>query len=117
MANLALYVGLEDRINAAYDNGLTFLVPPNRRFNRAEINVPHMLQPSMFNYTRDFILCHMIRGNYHEAQVFAMNEASGEDQILVTSELGTRMWITTTEDHLRFQSQKLLLTDQPSDNG
>lgn len=59
----------------------------------------------------------MIRGNYHEAQVFAMNDASGEDQILVTSELGTHMWITTTEDHLRFQSQKLLLTDQPSDNG
>ncbi|MGK3736460.1 MAG: putative surface protein with fasciclin (FAS1) repeats [Bacillariaceae sp.] len=117
MANLALHVGLDDRLNAAYENGLTFLVPPNRRFNRAEINVPKMLQPDMFDYTRDFILCHMITENYHEAQVFAMNEQSGEEQFLVKSELGTHMWVTSTEDKVRFQSQELLLPDQPTDNG
>lgn len=117
MANLALHVGLDDRLNAVYDHGLTFLVPPNRRFRRAEIDIPKMLQPDMFNYTRDFILCHMISHNYHDAQVFAMNEKNGEDQFLIISELGTHMWITTTGDKVRFQSQELLLPDQPSDNG
>ncbi|OEU13670.1 hypothetical protein FRACYDRAFT_269903, partial [Fragilariopsis cylindrus CCMP1102] len=117
MANLALHVGLDDRLNAAYDNGLTFLVPANRRFNRAEIYIPKMLQPDMFNYTRNFILCHMITDIYHEAQVFAMNEQSGEDQFLVKSELGTHMWITSTENVVRFQSQELLLPDQPTNNG
>jgi uncharacterized surface protein with fasciclin (FAS1) repeats len=117
MANLALHVGLEDRLNADYEKGLTFLVPPNPRFNRAEIDVPKMLTDEMFNYTRDFILCHMIMGIYHEAQVFARNEANNEDQFLVKSELGTHMWITTTEDKLRFQSIEILLPDLPSNNG
>jgi uncharacterized surface protein with fasciclin (FAS1) repeats len=117
MANLALFVGLDERINAAYEHGLTLLVPPNRRFNRAEIDIPKLLTPEMFNYTRDFILCHMIAHNYHEAQVFALNEESDEDQFLVKSELGTHMWITTTDDKLRFQSVELLLADQPSYNG
>jgi uncharacterized surface protein with fasciclin (FAS1) repeats len=117
MANLALHVGLEDRLNGDHENGLTFLVPPNRRFNRAEIDVPKMLTDEMFNYTRDFILCHMIMGIYHEAQVFAMNEANNTDQFLVTSELGTHMWITTTEDKLRFQSVEILVPDLPSNNG
>lgn len=117
MANLALHVGLDERINAAYDKGLTFLVPPNRRFNRAEIDVPKLLQKEMFNYTRDFILCHMIRDNWHVAQIFAINEKTGIDQFLVKSELGTHMWITSTEDMIRFQSQMLLLPDQPTPNG
>jgi uncharacterized surface protein with fasciclin (FAS1) repeats len=117
MANLALHVGLEDRINAEYENGLTFLVPPNRRFNRAEIDVPKLLSDEMFNYTRDFILCHMIVDMYHEAQVFAEDDASNEDQRLVISELGTHMWITTTEEKLRFQSIEVLVPDLPSDNG
>jgi len=76
-----------------------------------------MLQPNMFNETRDFILCHMIVGNYHESQVFTTNEESGSKQFLVKSELGTHMWITSTEDMVRFQSQKLLLPDQATDNG
>jgi len=117
MANLALHVGLEDRINDVYDKGLTFLVPPNRRFNRAEIDVPKMQQKELFNYTRDFILCHMIRDNWHVAQIFAINENTGVDQFLVKSELGTHMWITSTEEMVRFQSQGLLLPDQPTNNG
>lgn len=117
MANLALHVGLGDRINAVYENGITFLVPPNRRFNRAEIDVPRLLDKDMFNYTRDFVLCHMIKDNYHVAQLFAINEKTGVDQFLVHSELGTHMWITTTEDKVRFQSQELLLPDQPTPNG
>jgi uncharacterized surface protein with fasciclin (FAS1) repeats len=117
MANLALHAGLEDRLNTEYEHGLTFLVPPNRRFNRAEIDVPKMLTDEMFNYTRDFILCHMIIGIYHEAQVFAMNEANNTDQFLVISELGTHMWITTTEDKLRFQSVEILVPDLPFNNG
>ena len=119
MANLALHVGLEDRINGEYDNGFTFLVPPNRRFNRAEIDVPKLLSPEMFNYTRDFVLCHMIVDSYHEALVFAMNEdkPKNERQFLVITELGTHMWVTSTQDVVRFQSQDLLVTDQPSNNG
>lgn len=117
MANLALHVGLDDRINAAYEKGITFLVPPNRRFNRAEIDVPKLLQKDMFNYTRDFVLCHMIKDNWHVAQIFAINENTGVDQFLVKSELGTHMWITSTEEKVRFQSQELLLPDQPTPNG
>ncbi|KAG7364083.1 fasciclin domain containing protein [Nitzschia inconspicua] len=117
MANLALHAGLEDRLNDDYEKGLTFLVPPNRRFNRAEIDIPKMLTDEMYNYTRDFILCHMIKDIYHEAQVFARNNANNEDQFLVISELGTHMWITTTEDRLRFQSVNVLVPDIPSNNG
>lgn len=117
MANLALHVGLDDRLNAAYEKGITFLVPPNRRFNRAEINVPKLLQPEMFDYTREFILCHMIKGNYHTAKVVAINEQTGEEQSLIKSELGTHMWITSTKDIVRFQSQDLILPNQPTVNG
>lgn len=117
MANLALHVGLEERLTAVYNKGITFLVPPNRRFNRAEIDVPRLLDKDMFNYTRDFILCHMIKDNHHVAQLFATTEKTGEDQFLVKSELGTHMWITTTEDKVRFQSQELLVPDQPTPNG
>jgi uncharacterized surface protein with fasciclin (FAS1) repeats len=117
MANLALYVGLDERINAVYEHGLTLLVPPNPRFNRAEIDIPKLLTPEMFNYTRDFILCHMIVDNYHESQVFALNEENDQQEFLVKSELGTHMWITTTDDKLRFQSVDVLVADQPSNNG
>jgi len=117
MANLALHVGLDEKINAMYENGLTFLVPPNRRFNRAQIDVPSLLEPEMFNYTRDFVLCHMIKNNYYEAGVFAFNKENEQEQFLVTSELGTSLWITTTEDRLRFQSTDVLLYDQATKNG
>lgn len=117
MANLALFVELEDRINDAYENGLTFLVPPNIRFNRAEIDIPSLLTPEMRNFTRDFILSHMIKRNWHEQGVFGYHEEIGEDQHLVLSELGTHMWITTTEKVLKFQSIDVIMADQPSENG
>mmetsp|Transcript_11766 Transcript_11766/g.27542 ORF Transcript_11766/g.27542 Transcript_11766/m.27542 type:complete len:702 (+) Transcript_11766:199-2304(+) len=117
MANLALHIGLDHRLNAVFEGGITFLVPPNRRFNRAEINIPKLLQPDMYNYTRQFLLSHMIKGNYHEAKVIAINQQMGAKQTLIKSELGTHMWITSTEDMVRFQSQELLLPDQPTEHG
>lgn len=59
----------------------------------------------------------MIKENYHVDGVFAMSDSKGDDQHLVLSELGTHMWITTTEDMVRFQSQELLLPNQVTDNG
>jgi uncharacterized surface protein with fasciclin (FAS1) repeats len=117
MANLALYVGLDEQINMLYDHGLTMLVPANRRFVRAEINVPLLLTEDMRNYTRDFVLCHMIMDNYYEAGVFASNGVAETEQFLVKSFLGTHMWITTTENKLRFQSTDILLPDQAARNG
>jgi uncharacterized surface protein with fasciclin (FAS1) repeats len=117
MANLALYVGLDAEINQIYDNGITFLVPPNRRFIRAEIDVPSLLTPEMKDYTRDFILCHMIDKNYYEASVFSQHQTEEIDEMLVFSKLGTHMWITTTENVLRFQSREVLLPDQVARNG
>mmetsp|Transcript_34263 Transcript_34263/g.82522 ORF Transcript_34263/g.82522 Transcript_34263/m.82522 type:complete len:713 (-) Transcript_34263:171-2309(-) len=117
MANIALYVELDDRLNDVYENGLTLLVPPNIRFNRAEIDVPALLTPESFNFTRDFILTHMVKRNEHENGVFGYHEQIGEDQHLVLSELGTHMWITTTGKKLRFQSIDVLVPDQPTNNG
>jgi uncharacterized surface protein with fasciclin (FAS1) repeats len=117
MANLALYVGLNDEIDAMYENGITFLVPPNRRFNRAQIDVPTLLTDEMRSYTRDFVKCHMIMDNYHESGVFAYNDELEQEQLLVTTQLGTSLWITTTGGRLRFQSTELLLTDQVAKNG
>ena len=116
-ANLALHVELEDELNAIYEGGLTVLVPPNRRFVRAQIDLALLQTPEMRNYTRQFILCHMIRDNYYESGVFAFNEENDQSEFLVTSELGTHLWITTTEDQLRFQSEKVLVADQASYNG
>ena len=117
MANLALYAGLEDKINAVYENGMTFLVPPNGRFNRENIDVPKLLTAEMKDYTTDFVLAHLIRDNYYEAGIFAYNDENNQEQFLVTSELGTHVWVTTTDGYLRFQSRKLLVTDQVARNG
>jgi uncharacterized surface protein with fasciclin (FAS1) repeats len=117
MAMLAQYAGLEDKINAVYENGITFLVPPNARFNRANIYVPNLITAEMKNYTRDFVLAHLIMDNYYEAGIFAYNEENDQEQFMVVSELGTSLWITTTDGYLRFQSRKLLLTDRPARNG
>jgi uncharacterized surface protein with fasciclin (FAS1) repeats len=117
MANLALYAGLDDEIDAMYENGITFLVPPNRRFNKAEIYVPDLLTDEMRNYTRNFVKCHMIMDNYHESGVFAYNDELEQEQFLVTTQLGTSLWITTTKGELRFQSTKLILSDQVAKNG
>jgi uncharacterized surface protein with fasciclin (FAS1) repeats len=118
MANLALHVGLDEQIDMLYEHGLTMLVIPNRRFTRGEgIDVPLLLTDEMRNYTRDFLLCHMILDNYYEAGVFASNEVAETEQFLVTSFLGTHMWITTTANMLRFQSSEVLLADQAARNG
>jgi transforming growth factor-beta-induced protein len=117
MANLALYVGLDEQINKMFEHGITLLVPPNRRFVRAQIDVPSLLTEEMRNYTRDFVKCHMIVDNYYEAGMFAYNSEMDQEQILVTSELGTSMWITTTDEIFRFQSTKVILADQPAKNG
>jgi uncharacterized surface protein with fasciclin (FAS1) repeats len=117
MANLALWAGLEDEINGIYEHGITLLVPPNRRFNRAEIDVPNLLTAEMRSYTRDLVLCHMIKDIYHEAAVFATHKEEDTQQSLVVSELGTHMWITTTEDRLRFQSTEVIVFDQAAKNG
>ena len=118
MMNLALHVGLDDTINSAlYDSGITFLVPPNRRFNRAEIDVSTLMLPENFDFARSFVECHIILDNYHEAEVFAMNEEAGTEQFLATSLLGTSLWITTSEGRLRFQSLDVLVADQVARNG
>lgn len=124
MANLALWAGLEDHVNGIYEHGLTFLAPPNRRFNRAEIDVAQLLTEEMKNYTRDLVLCHMIKYNYHEAGIYAMHQDQGTEQSLVLSELGTHIWITTTGEgsdinsrRVRFQSTEVLEFDQPAKNG
>lgn len=117
MANLALYADLDDKINALYEHGLTFLVPPNQRFNRAQLDVPKMLTPEMKNYTRDFVLAHLIMDCYYEAGIFAYNKENNQEQFLVKSELGTHLWITTTENRLRFQSREVLVVDQVARNG
>ena len=96
MANIALWAELDDELNKVYENGITFLVPPNRRFNRAQINLPLLLTEPMREYTRDFVLSHMIQHNYYESGIFALNEENDRDQFLVKSMLGTHIWITTT---------------------
>ena len=117
MANLAVFVGLDAEINKIYDNGFTMLVPTNRRFNRASIDVPSLLTDKMKNYTRDFILCHLVMDNYYESSVFAMQQQQGIQEMLVTSLLGTNLWITTTNDMLRFQSVPVIDPDQLARNG
>jgi uncharacterized surface protein with fasciclin (FAS1) repeats len=110
MANLILHVGLEDQIDGFYENGLTMLVPPNRRFNRGEINIPLLLTNEMFDYTTEFIKCHMIKYIHHSQSIYATEET----QWLLKTELGTHLWVTTTEDQIRFQSETTLLLDQPT---
>lgn len=117
MANIALHVGLDEQLNAFYENGITFLVPPNRRFNRVEIDVAELLAEENREYARDFILSHMIDHNYPSAHVFALNEENEREQFLINSWYGTNMWVTTTESKLRFQSADVLVADQPTRNG
>jgi uncharacterized surface protein with fasciclin (FAS1) repeats len=116
-ASLALFAGLNEEIDAILDGGITVLVPPNRRFIRAEIDVATMLTDEMKNYTKAFVHCHMIKDNYYESGVFTAFEQQGISQLLVTTYLGTHLWITTTGNLLRFQSTELLLPDQVARNG
>jgi hypothetical protein len=113
MANLILHVGLEDQIDGSYEHGITMLVPPNRRFNRGEINIPLLLTNEMFDYTTEFVKCHMVKYIHHSQSIYAREE----EQWLLISELGTHLWVTTTEDQIRFQSEATLLLDQPARSG
>jgi uncharacterized surface protein with fasciclin (FAS1) repeats len=117
MANLALFVGLDEDIEKIFEDGLTFLVPLNIRFNRAEVNVPSLLTEERREYTRDFVLCHVIGDNLYESTVYAIQQDAGVEQMLVKSWLGTDMWITTTEGYVRFQSTSVIVPDQVAMNG
>eukprot|EP00934_Nitzschia_sp_Nitz4_P007459 Nitzschia sp. Nitz4//scaffold230_size58257//28259//30405//NITZ4_006482-RA/size58257-augustus-gene-0.4-mRNA-1//1//CDS//3329543253//7449//frame0 len=117
MANLALHVGLEDKIDAAYEHGITFMVPPNRRFVRDQVDLDLLTSDEMYNYTRDFVLSHLVMNNYHEAGVVAYNEENDQEQFMIKSELGTSFWITSTDDRVRFQSRDVIVFDQPAKNG
>lgn len=117
MVNLAIHAELDDEIDQMYDNGITLLVPPNRRFNRVEIDVDELLLPENKEYTRSLVLCHMIERNYDVARVFALNQENNRQQFVVNSMYGTSMWITTTEDKVRFQSADIIFADQPANNG
>jgi len=117
MANLALFAGLDDELNKMYEDGLTLLAPPNRRFNRHEINVPNLLTEEMKDYTRDFVLCHMVPGNQFFDTVEARHNARKTEQDLAITMLGTHIWITTSFNRFRFQSSDVLLADQMTRNG
>jgi uncharacterized surface protein with fasciclin (FAS1) repeats len=117
MANIALYVGLDEEIDKIFDDGLTFLVPLNIRFFRAGIDVPDLLTEAKREYTRDFVLCHVIAENFYESTIFAIQKEAEVEQMLVKSWLGTDMWITTTENKVRFQSVGVVLADQLASNG
>jgi uncharacterized surface protein with fasciclin (FAS1) repeats len=117
MANLALYALLDEEIEKIFEDGLTMLVPLNIRFLRAEVNVIQLLTPESFEYTRDFVLCHVIGDNLYESTVFAIHQENEIEQMLVKSWLGTDMWVTTTDNRLRFQSIDVKLPDQLASNG
>lgn len=117
MVQLALFADLDEQINAVYENGITFLVPPNPRFNRANIDVASLLTSEMKLYTKDFVLAHLIRENYYESGIFAYKEQTGLEEFLVVSELGTHLWITTKDGRIRFQSREVLIPDQVAQNG
>ena len=128
MANIALWAELEDELNMMYEHGLTFLCPPNRRFRRAQIDVPMLLTERMREYTIQFVKSHMIPHIYTEAGIFASNEENNVQQFVETTLAGTNIWITTTGDtdtvpqpdqqgqRVRFQSEEVLLFDQATDH-
>jgi len=113
MANLILHVGIEDAIDADFPNGITVLVPPNRRFNRGELDIPKMLTVAEFENTKDFIKCHMIKYIHTSQSLYGREEEQG----LFVTVLGTHIWWATTENQIRFQSEKTLILDNPSRHG
>jgi Fasciclin domain len=118
MAQLAIFAGLRDVIDMVYDNGVTFLVPPNRRFIRGEFDVPELFTEASRQYTHSLVSSHLIlHTNYYESSVFSLHEQNNILETLEVSYLGTSMWITTTDDRLRFQGVDVLMPDQVSRNG
>jgi len=113
MANLILHTGLEDKIDAMYEHGITLLVPPNRRFNRAEFDLPLLLTNGMFDYCKEFVLAHMVTHIHHTQSIFAREE----QEFLLITERNTHLWVATTENQIRFQSELVLVMDQVSKHG
>jgi hypothetical protein len=110
MAHLAIFAGLRDVIDMVYDNGVTFLVPPNRRFIRGEFDVPALFTEASREYTHSLVISHLIlHTNYYESSVYSLHEENNILETLEVSYLGTSMWITTTDDRLRFQGVDILL--------
>jgi Fasciclin domain len=118
MAQLAIFTGLREVIDMVYDKGVTFLVPPTRRFNRGEIDIAELLTEAKKEYTKSLVSCHLILyTNYYESSVFSLHEENDIEETLELSYLGTNIWITTTDDRLRFQAVDVLLPDQVARNG
>jgi hypothetical protein len=118
MAQLAIFTGLREVIDMVYDKGVTFLVPPTRRFNRGQIDIAELLTEAKKEYTKSLVSCHLILyTNYYESSVFSLHEENDIEETLELSYLGTNIWITTTDDRLRFQAVDVLLPDQVARNG
>jgi hypothetical protein len=118
MAQLAIFTGLREVIDMVYDKGVTLLVPPTRRFNRGEIDIAELLTEAKKEYTKSLVSCHLILyTNYYESSVFSLHEENDIEETLELTYLGTNIWITTTDDRLRFQGVDLLLPDQVARNG
>ena len=117
MANLAMFVGLEDELDAL--DGRTLMVPPNRRFNRAEIDVAGLLTPEMREYTLHFVRAHLIDNIYFTDDFLLLLEEVAAGELMLTSMLGTSIWIfkNTDDEQLRLQSVDILVPDQIARNG
>lgn len=116
-ANLVLVAGLDEFMDSDFATGITVMVPPNRRFNRAQVDVPSYLLPENKIFAQEFVKAHIVRNSYHEAGIFADHAERGIKQEMMKSELGTSLWFTTTANQLRFQSREVLLSDQAARNG
>ena len=117
MTNLAMFADLEDELDAM--DGRALLVPPNRRFNRTGIDVTELLKPEMSEYTRDFVLAHLIDNIYFTDDFLLLLDEAVAGEVLLTSMLGTSIWISksTDDEQLRIQSVDILVPDQIARNG
>ena len=114
VANLARAIGLDAEIDIFYDSGVTLLAPPNNRLERSGLDVDELLQtPEGTEAAADLVRAHMIRGNLYSEDLLAQED----QEVLVTTFLGTSMWITVTDGQVRFQGSDTLLPDQLSKNG
>jgi hypothetical protein len=59
----------------------------------------------------------ILHTKYYESSVFSLHKQNNILETLEVSYLGTSMWITTTDDRLRFQGVDVLMPDQESQNG
>ena len=115
MANLALNTGLEDKLDGI--DGRTLLVAPNQMYEI--LDGPEYLTPERIEYTRDFVLAHLIDNIYFTDDFLLMLDEGATQEVLVTSMLGTSIWISKSSDdqQLRFQGVDILVPDQITRNG